>query len=328
MGAAFAVPRRIMGSRLGVRAAQSLAKIETEIKGTLDTAMTALKQTGKRNVRQLAAEAVGKRPASSSAAGSAAAAVMQGPAKTAKDLVGQQVAEAAASGPPVSTTALKEEAQRILEQKIKPAATAFPRTKPGDVGAEILAEAGITPEVMARQPPNTLAAMQEAVAGAQAEAEAEQLKHPAMGLITRILNAPDEVPFEAAHLWKVELGNALQGTFDKAERKQVTNLTMHLAGGLRESLRGHAPYDAATAAEELGGKVTWIGKPYRAIYDYALSLIGNPKRVLCIGDSAEHDVAGGRGSGLGTLLVRTGISADAADFDPQPDYLMERFIWR
>jgi ribonucleotide monophosphatase NagD (HAD superfamily) len=49
---------------------------------------------------------------------------------------------------------------------------------------------------------------------------------------------------------------------------------------------------------------------------------------LCIGDSAEHDVAGGRGAGLDTLLVRTGISADASDFDPEPDYLMERFIWR
>ena len=30
-------------------------------------------------------------------------------------------------------------------------------------------------------------------------------------------------------------------------------------------------------------------------------LIGNPKRVLCIGDSAEHDVAGGRSAGLTTL---------------------------
>jgi ribonucleotide monophosphatase NagD (HAD superfamily) len=78
----------------------------------------------------------------------------------------------------------------------------------------------------------------------------------------------------------------------------------------------------------MGRKVTWIGKPYPDIYRYALEVIGNPKRVLCIGDSAEHDVAGGRGAGLDTLLVRTGVSADATEFDPAPDYLMERFIWR
>lgn len=89
-----------------------------------------------------------------------------------------------------------------------------------------------------------------------------------------------------------------------------------------------APGAIAALYESMGRKVTWIGKPFPEIYRHALSLIGNPKRVLCIGDSAEHDVAGGRGAGLDTLLVRTGISADTADFDPEPDYLMERFIWR
>ena len=55
-----------------------------------------------------------------------------------------------------------------------------------------------------------------------------------------------------------------------------------------------APGAIASLYEELGGKVTWIGKPYAAIYEHALQVIGNPRRVLCIGDSAEHDVAGGR----------------------------------
>lgn len=89
-----------------------------------------------------------------------------------------------------------------------------------------------------------------------------------------------------------------------------------------------APGAIAALYESMGRKVTWIGKPYPDIYRYALEVIGNPKRVLCIGDSAEHDVAGGRGAGLDTLLVRTGVSADATEFDPAPDYLMERFIWR
>jgi HAD superfamily hydrolase (TIGR01459 family) len=89
-----------------------------------------------------------------------------------------------------------------------------------------------------------------------------------------------------------------------------------------------APGAIAALYESMGRKVTWIGKPYPDIYRHALRLIGNPKPVLCIGDSAEHDVAGGRGAGLDTLLVRTGISADVTDFDPEPDYLAERFIWR
>jgi HAD superfamily hydrolase (TIGR01459 family) len=89
-----------------------------------------------------------------------------------------------------------------------------------------------------------------------------------------------------------------------------------------------APGAIAALYEKLGGKVQWIGKPYRLIYDYALKIIGQPARVLCIGDSAEHDVAGGRGAGLATLLVATGVSEGHTAFDPEPDYLMERFTWR
>lgn len=89
-----------------------------------------------------------------------------------------------------------------------------------------------------------------------------------------------------------------------------------------------APGAIAALYEAQGGTVRWIGKPYREIYDYALRLIGRPQKVLCIGDSAEHDVAGGRGAGLATLLIRTGVSEGQSDFEPAPDYLMEHFIWR
>lgn len=53
-----------------------------------------------------------------------------------------------------------------------------------------------------------------------------------------------------------------------------------------------APGAIAALYEELGGKVTWVGKPYPRIYAEAARLIGNPRPILCIGDSAEHDVAG------------------------------------
>jgi HAD superfamily hydrolase (TIGR01459 family) len=90
-----------------------------------------------------------------------------------------------------------------------------------------------------------------------------------------------------------------------------------------------APGAIAEVYEEMGGSVTWIGKPYVGIYEFALKRLGYPKRVLCIGDSAEHDVAGGRGSGLTTLLVQQGISAHVteAEMRPQPDFICQRFCW-
>ncbi len=90
-----------------------------------------------------------------------------------------------------------------------------------------------------------------------------------------------------------------------------------------------APGAIAAVYEEMGGKVTWIGKPYAGIYRHALNLVGNPRRVLCIGDSAEHDVGGGRAAGLSTLLVQQGVSAAVAEDElhPKPDVLSAAFNW-
>ena len=90
-----------------------------------------------------------------------------------------------------------------------------------------------------------------------------------------------------------------------------------------------APGAIAALYDEMGGQVTWIGKPYPQIYREAARLIGNPARILCIGDSAEHDVAGGRNAGFETLLVLQGVSAghDPATLSPQPDYVMDAFQW-
>jgi HAD superfamily hydrolase (TIGR01459 family) len=89
--------------------------------------------------------------------------------------------------------------------------------------------------------------------------------------------------------------------------------------------------------ESLGGSVTRIGKPYKAIFDAALSLAGNPDRgtVVCIGDSVEHDISGGNGAGIATALVLSGILADTSNldavFDEQqawPDYITKSFSFR
>ncbi|WP_411033712.1 TIGR01459 family HAD-type hydrolase [Shinella sp. BYT-45] len=92
----------------------------------------------------------------------------------------------------------------------------------------------------------------------------------------------------------------------------------------------------ALAYEDLGGRVRWFGKPYPEIYRYARSqLKGTPAgRILCIGDSIEHDIAGAANAGLASCLVRTGIlsrhseeqlDALAREYKARPTFLLDRF---
>ncbi len=90
--------------------------------------------------------------------------------------------------------------------------------------------------------------------------------------------------------------------------------------------------------EEHGGTVTWIGKPYPLVYQYALDFLKRPaNRVLMIGDTLRTDIAGGKAAGMKTLLI-TGTGMTAASLqqglDLQtlcrldgviPDYTIERF---
>lgn len=90
--------------------------------------------------------------------------------------------------------------------------------------------------------------------------------------------------------------------------------------------------------QELGGTVRWIGKPFADIYATAMDFLGHPdpERVCCIGDSIEHDVAGAAGTGLKSVLVKTGILAGSnaqhlqtlfTEHGASPDYTIDRFIW-
>lgn len=104
--------------------------------------------------------------------------------------------------------------------------------------------------------------------------------------------------------------------------------------------RGPAPGAGQIAElyEALGGTVTWVGKPHRPIYDHVLATLGDPPRarVVGLGDSVEHDVAGARGAGCAACLVRRGIIADASDAEilaecarlgAWPDTVLDAFAW-
>ncbi len=99
-----------------------------------------------------------------------------------------------------------------------------------------------------------------------------------------------------------------------------------------------APGAIAAAYAALGGPVTYIGKPHAAIYRQCLRLAGalSSARVLAVGDSLAHDIFGAQHFGLGTALVRTGVSIGLSDLElatemtghhVSPDFLLPALDW-
>jgi HAD superfamily hydrolase (TIGR01459 family) len=81
------------------------------------------------------------------------------------------------------------------------------------------------------------------------------------------------------------------------------DLVVH-RGGVEEICAGAI----ALRYEEMGGKVIWFGKPYPAVYQRILGVLGlKADRLLCVGDSLRTDVAGGKGIGAATLMTVGGI---------------------
>src|SRR5438105_1149992 len=70
-----------------------------------------------------------------------------------------------------------------------------------------------------------------------------------------------------------------------------------------------APGALARRYEELGGEVSYHGKPHPAIYESCLEALSGctRERVIAIGDSIEHDVLGAQGVGLSCAFVAGGI---------------------
>jgi HAD superfamily hydrolase (TIGR01459 family) len=73
----------------------------------------------------------------------------------------------------------------------------------------------------------------------------------------------------------------------------------------------------ADVYQGLGGRVTWYGKPYEAIYRHALRLAGNPPtdEVLAVGDAVLTDALGAVRMGFDFVFVAAGIHAG----DPFPE---------
>jgi HAD superfamily hydrolase (TIGR01459 family) len=92
--------------------------------------------------------------------------------------------------------------------------------------------------------------------------------------------------------------------------------------------------------ETIGGTVRYLGKPYSEVYNRASAMLdGVPAgRIIAIGDSLEHDIAGGRRFGCLTAFVEAGIHAtDLAEPDgftrlcgkygATPDFVIPKLLW-
>ena len=114
------------------------------------------------------------------------------------------------------------------------------------------------------------------------------------------------------------------------------------------SARGLISAPGALAADyaAAGGRVVYIGKPHPLIYRHVLETLAPlpPARVLAVGDSLAHDVAGAKGAGLAAAFVIEGIHkeelGDPADRafasrlatlarceGARPDYVLRRLAW-
>lgn len=134
--------------------------------------------------------------------------------------------------------------------------------------------------------------------------------------------------FELNHYEQLLKGPAQKGVSCICTNPDITMLT---AKGLR-----FGSGQIAKLYEQLGGTVEWIGKPHPFIYKMAIKVLveRGAKNIVSIGDSPEHDIAGGNGVGIGTVLVRTGIHEHeslerlieyCAKLDTIPDYILPKF---
>lgn len=110
------------------------------------------------------------------------------------------------------------------------------------------------------------------------------------------------------------------------ERLLDRDVLMHCLNPDRIVVRDGVPEACAGAIADiyqmLGGRVTWYGKPFPAIYKHALKRAGNPPKgeVLAVGDGLQTDVLGAARMGIDTVFVAGGIHAG----EPFPENFAER----
>lgn len=80
------------------------------------------------------------------------------------------------------------------------------------------------------------------------------------------------------------------------------------AGGVTVASPGALAHDYAQA----GGAVVFYGKPHLPVFSAVAEALGAaPDRLLMVGDSFEHDIAGGAAAGWSTAFIQGGLHSAA-----------------
>jgi HAD superfamily hydrolase (TIGR01450 family) len=94
---------------------------------------------------------------------------------------------------------------------------------------------------------------------------------------------------------------------------------------LPDGSTGYMPGNIARRYEEMGGHCKSFGKPNPEHFEACLEQLGSagldPSRVLHVGDSLHHDIAGANAANVASLLITSGIHCDEleAEFGVLPD---------
>ena len=110
--------------------------------------------------------------------------------------------------------------------------------------------------------------------------------------------------------------------------------------GVASTVLIEGPGVLAAHYQSIGGSVRYVGKPYPEVYRRCFRMLAAvpTNRILAIGDSLEHDVAGGRNAGCQTGFVAGGIHAAEVETEQgraalyarlgiSPDFEFQRLTW-
>ncbi|MEX3016139.1 TIGR01459 family HAD-type hydrolase [Gymnodinialimonas hymeniacidonis] len=107
----------------------------------------------------------------------------------------------------------------------------------------------------------------------------------------------------------------LMGLPDAGADHSLSDLPVYCTNPDRASPRAGgatvvSPGALAHAHKDAGGDVTFYGKPHAPIFRAVEAALGTTN-LLMVGDSLEHDIAGGHGAGWSTAFIRGGLHASA-----------------
>lgn len=105
----------------------------------------------------------------------------------------------------------------------------------------------------------------------------------------------------------------------KAQNKKMVCANPDLVVHIGETLVQCAGTYAAIY-EQIGGEVSYHGKPYTQIYDIARKLLGNPpkEKICAIGDALHTDIRGAVNYGIDGIWALTGIHWEELRYDHNP----------